>query len=178
MAGQTVIYVALLHSISVGGGKRLMMADFRDMAERLGYRNCRTLVSTGNLVFETDDSPVRDIERVLEEAFEQHFGKHVDVLVRSGPDWLKLSAGNPFPEQKGSEVCVRVMRTPLGDNVIDLLERHRGREKIAIVDGDLWVDFDGKASETRLVSALTTRKLGIGTIRNANTVIGLAKMIQ
>lgn len=173
-----MIYVALLHSISVGGGKRLIMADFRDMAERLGYRHCRTLVSTGNLVFETRESPVGDIEQVLEEAFEQRFGKHVDVLVRSGPDWLKLAAGNPFPEQKGSEVCVRVMRTPLGDNVIHLLERHRGQEKIAIVNGDLWVDFNGKASETRLISALTTRKLGIGTIRNANTVIGLSKMIR
>ncbi len=172
-----MITVALLHSIVLGGGRRVVMADLRAMAEELGYRNCRTLVSTGNLVFETERSPAGDIERALEAAFEKRFGKHVDIIVRTGSDWLKLAAGNPFPARDGSEIAVRVMRTPLDDSVLNLLERHRGEEKIAVVDGDLWVDFGGKASGTRLLSALTTKKLGIGTSRNANTVAGLAEMI-
>lgn len=172
-----MIYVALLYSIVLGGGKRVVMNDLREMAEGLGYRNCRTLVSTGNLVFETTESPVGDIESRLEAAFMDRFGKHVDILVRSGPDWLKLSAGNPFPGREGSEIGVRVMREPLSESVIGLLEKHRNNEKIAVVGGDLWVDFGGQASETRLLSALTTKKLGIGTMRNANTVIRLAEMI-
>ncbi|MDQ0135619.1 uncharacterized protein (DUF1697 family) [Neorhizobium galegae] len=170
-------YVALLYSIVLGGGKRVVMADLRGMAEDLGYRNCRTLVSTGNLVFETDRLPIGDIEQALETAFEKRFGKHVDIIARTGADWLKLADGNPFPAREGSEVGVRVMRAPLDEGVLNLLERHRGEEKIAIVAGDLWVDFGGKASETRLLSAMTTVKLGIGTIRNANTVAGLAEMI-
>ncbi len=172
-----ITHVALLHSIVLGGGRRVVMADLRGMAEELGYRNCRTLVSTGNLVFETDRLPIGDIERALETAFEKRFGKHVDIIARTGADWLTLASGNPFPSGKGSEVGVRVMRKPLDGNVLDLLERHRGEERIAVVDGDLWVDFGGKASETRLLSAMTTKKLGIGTIRNANTVAGLAEMI-
>lgn len=173
-----ITYVALLHSIVLGGGKRVVMADLRAMAEGLGYRNCRTLVSTGNLVFETGRSSIGDIEQALETAFEKRFGKHVDIIARTGADWLKLTAGNPFPSGGGSEVGVRVMRVPLDEGVLDLLERHRGEEKIAIINGDLWVDFGGKASETRLLSAMTTGKLGIGTIRNANTVAGLAQMID
>ncbi|MEN3149252.1 DUF1697 domain-containing protein [Neorhizobium sp. IRAMC:178] len=172
-----MIYVALLHSIVLAPGRRVIMADLRAMAEELGYRNCRTLVSTGNLVFETDRLPIGDIERILETAFEKRFGKHIDIIARTGTDWLKLAAGNPFPSGEGSEVGVRVMRKPLDESVLDLLARHRGDEKIAIVGGDLWVDFGGKASETRLLSAMTTKKLGIGTIRNANTVAGLAEMI-
>lgn len=69
------------------------------------------------------------------------------------------------------------MRAPLEASIIDLLDRQRDREKIAIVNGDLWVDFGGRASTTRLLSALTTKKLGIGTIRNANTVNGLAGLV-
>ncbi|CDZ66686.1 Hypothetical protein NGAL_HAMBI2605_49640 [Neorhizobium galegae bv. orientalis] len=172
-----ITYVALLHSIVLGGGKRVVMADLRAMAEDLGYRNCRTLVSTGNLVFETGRSSIDDLEQRLEAAFEKRFGKHIDIIARTGADWLKLAAGNPFPSGEGSEVGVRVMRSPLDESVLDLLERHRGEEKISVVDGDLWVDFGGKASETRLLSAMTTKKLGIGTIRNANTVAGLAEMI-
>lgn len=47
-----MIYVALLHSIVLGAGRRVVMADLRRMAEDIGYMDCRTLVSTGNLVFE------------------------------------------------------------------------------------------------------------------------------
>jgi uncharacterized protein (DUF1697 family) len=172
-----MIYVALLHSIVLGVGKRVIMADLRAMAEELGYRNCRTLVSTGNLVFETDRLPIGDIEQALEVTFERQFGKHVDIIARTGADWLTLASGNPFPAGDGSEIGVRVMRAPLDESVLGLLERHRGEERIAVVNGDLWVDFGGKASETRLLSAMTTKKLGIGTIRNANTVAGLAEMI-
>ncbi|WP_117191108.1 DUF1697 domain-containing protein [Rhizobium terrae] len=172
-----MIYVALLYSIVLGGGKRVVMADLRRMAEDLGYRNCRTLVSTGNLIFETDESPVRDIETVLETAFENRFGKHVDIVVRSGPEWLALYATNPFAGREGSEIGVRVMREPLDERVLARLEKHRNDERIAVVGGDLWVDFGGQASGTRLLSALTTKKLGVGTMRNANTVIRLAEMI-
>lgn len=89
-------YVALLHSIVLGAGKRLVMADLRTMAEELGFQDCRTLVATGNLVFRAEASPVREIEDRLERAFEARFSKHVDILVRSGDDWLRLASNNPF----------------------------------------------------------------------------------
>lgn len=173
-----MIYVALLHSIVLGGGRRVIMADLCAMAEELGFRNCRTLVSTGNLVFEAAESLAGDLERVLETTFEQRFGRHVDIIVRSGTDWSTLAAENPFPDGNGADVCVRVMRAPLGKSAVELLEKYREREKIAIINGDLWVDFGGKPSESRILSAMTTKKLGIGTFRNANTVNGIAEMLR
>lgn len=171
-------YVALLHSIVLGPGKRLIMADLRALAEELGFADCRTLVATGNLVFRTEAAPVRKIEDRLERAFEDRFGKHVDILVRSGSEWLKLAADNPFAQGNPPDVCVRVMREPLDHGVLELLEKYRGREKIALAGGDLWIDFCGKPSESRLLSVLTTKRLGVGTTRNANTVNGLAEMLR
>ncbi|MFF2320184.1 DUF1697 domain-containing protein [Agrobacterium sp. NPDC058088] len=171
-------YVALLHSIVLGAGKRLIMADLRALAGELGFADCRTLVATGNLVFRTKAAPVREIEHRLERAFEERFGKHVDIVVRAGGDWLKLAADNPFPQGNPPDVCVRCMRAPLDHGVLELLEKYRGREKIALAGGDLWIDFCGKPSESRLLSVLTTKRLGIGTTRNANTVNGLAEMLR
>ena len=171
-------YVALLHSIVLGPGKRLIMADLRALAEQLGFTDCKTLVATGNLVFRAEMAPVREIEDRLERAFEKRFGKHVDILVRAGDDWLKLAADNPFPQGNPPDVCVRVMRAPLDHSVLELLEKYRGREKITLAGGDLWIDFCGKPSESRLLPVLTTKRLGIGTTRNANTVNGLAEMLR
>lgn len=113
-------YVALLHSIVLGAGKRLIMADLREMAQELGFEECRTLVATGNLVFRAPEAPVCEIEDALERAFEKRFGKHVDILVRSAPDWLALTATNPFPDGNPPDVCVRVMRKPLAGDYLGL----------------------------------------------------------
>lgn len=172
------VYVALLHSIVLGPDRRLVMADLRAMAEGLGSRNTRTLVATGNLIFEGDDAPLSAIEEQLETAFHARFGKHVDIILRSAEDWRRVAAGNPFADGNGADVGIRVMRKPLGLEILPKLEGIAAPGiRLAIVDGDLWIDFSQKPSETRLLSHLTTKKLGIGTLRNANTVNGLAAML-
>ena len=171
-------HVALLHSIVLGPGRRVVMAELKAMAERLGFANARTLVATGNLVFDAEEAALATLENRLETAFRDTFGKHVDIILRRADAWKRLAAGNPFPGNDGAKVCVRVMREPLGPAALEKLETLAATElRLALVDGDLWIDFRGKPSETKLLSHLTTKKLGIGTLRNANTVNGLAAML-
>jgi uncharacterized protein (DUF1697 family) len=173
--------VALLHSIVLGEGRRVAMADLRATVESAGFRSPRTLVATGNLVFDADDETVSDVEAALESAVARDFGKHVDIIARAADDWIALAAGNPFSDASGSDapnIVVRVMRTPLSQDVLPGLQRHcRDGEKIRVVNGDLWVHFPGKPSTSKLLSALTTKRLGVGTLRNWNTVRGLRDMI-
>ncbi len=172
------VYVALLHSIVLGARRRVVMADLRTMAEGLGFRNARTLVATGNLVFEAETQPIASIETQLETGFAAAFGKHVDIIVRDADMWLKLAGGNPFLDGIGSEVIIRVMRQPLAPAILDMFAKYQQGERMAVVDGDLWIDFGLKASETKMLPALTTKRLGVGTMRNWNTVRGIAQMIS
>lgn len=175
-------YVALLYSIVLGEGRRVVMSDLRAMAERLGHRSPRTLVATGNLLFDADKTAVNDLEATLEVAFAETFGRPVDIIIRSGHDWLRLAAANPFHsegEEDGIRVHVRVMRQPLSDTVpADFARYCTDGERLAVVNGDLWVHFTGQASESKLLGALTKKRLGIGTFRNWNTVKGLAGMLR
>ncbi|MGF6171889.1 DUF1697 domain-containing protein [Ensifer sp. 4252] len=175
-------YVALLHSIVLGEGRRVVMADLKAMAERLGHRSPRTLVATGNLLFEAERVAVGELEATLEAAFAATFGRHVDIIVRPGSDWLRLAASNPFHvegEEDGSRVHVRVMREPLSGKITSDFERYcSAGERLAVVDGDLWVHFTGQANESKLLGVLTKKRLGIGTFRNWNTVKGLAAMLS
>ncbi len=173
--------VALLHSIVLGEGRRVVMADLRATVESAGFRSPRTLVATGNLIFDADEETVADVEAALETAVARDFGKHVDIIARVADDWIALAAGNPFSDASASDapnIVVRVMRTPLSKDVLPGLQRHCGDgEKIRVVNGDLWVHFPGKPSTSKLLSALTTKRLGVGTLRNWNTVRGLRDMI-
>lgn len=176
--GSMTVYVGLLHSIVLSPGRRVVMSDLRDMAVSIGFRSPRTLVSTGNIVFEADDAPIGDMEQRLEAAFRSRFGKHVDIIVRKGANWLALARSNPFPDGEGSQVIVRVMREPLQSAVLaDLRKYADEKQRLALTAGNLWIDFAGKPSEWKLLSALTTKRMGVGTLRNWNTVRGLAEML-
>ncbi|MGX7872900.1 DUF1697 domain-containing protein [Mesorhizobium sp. ORM6] len=175
-------YVALLYSIGLGEGRRLVMSDLKAMAEGLGFQNVRTLVATGNLVLETRKTEVSDLERRLEAGFEKSFGRHVDIIVRVAEDWLNLAAGNPFPAesaQAGDQVAVRVMRQPVADDAISGLQAHAAEdEKVLLVGGDIWLVFSRERPSSRLLAAANHKRMGIGTSRNWNTVRKLAEMVR
>ncbi len=163
-------YVALLYSIVLGEGRRLVMSDLKAVAAGLGLDNPRTLLATGNLIFDAEDQSVAALEIRLEHAFAKTMGKHIDIIIRTAPDWQKLAAGNPFPDVAGDQVCLRIMRNPLANACWNLVRVKAGDAEVRRVNDDLWVAFSGKPSESRLLSHLTTKKLGVGTMRNGNTV--------
>jgi uncharacterized protein (DUF1697 family) len=169
--------VALLHSIVLTARKRVVMADLRAMAEGLGLKNVRTLVSSGNMVFETEEESVSEIEAGLETAFEKTFGRFVPIVVRTAADWRCLVAANPFPAESAAapdRVAVRVMREPLAADVVGTLRQVAAPdEKVEIAGGDPWIVFSRERPNSRLLAAINHKRLGTGTSRNWNTVRGL-----
>ena len=174
-------YVALLFSIGIGEGRRLMMADWRAMMEGIGLRNPRTLIATGNAVFESDGADVRELEACLENAFETRFGRRVDTIVRAAAPFRRMIAGNPFSKESqrdGARVVVRVMREPLKKNIEANLAPYLTQgECVKVVHGDLWVHFPQEPNRSRLMSVLGSKRLGTGTVRNWNTVCRLDEML-
>jgi uncharacterized protein (DUF1697 family) len=175
-------YVALLYSIGLGDGRRLVMADFRAMASKLGLEAPRTLIATGNLIFEAKGTTVRQLEAQLESAFEQTFGRRIDIIVRNAAAWRKLVAGNPFAEESrvdGSRVVARVARRPIGPGVVAALARYQTNgERVEVVNGDLWIHFAHEPNGSRILTALTPARLsGTGTLRNWNTIRRLGDML-
>jgi uncharacterized protein (DUF1697 family) len=174
-------YIALLYSIILGEGRRVVMYDLKAMAEQLGLKNPRTLVATGNLVFETQQTDIAALERRLETGFEETFGRHVDIIVRRADDWLALAAGNPFPRESvdiADQVAVRVMRKPVAGEAIAALKAYVGNdEKMQAVAGDIWIFYSRATASSRLLAATSHKRLGVGTSRNWNTVRKLAEMI-
>lgn len=176
-------HVALLYSIVLGPGRRVVMTELRALAAELGLDAPRTLVATGNLVFGAPDQPVAALEARLEQAFAARFGRHVDIILRTAADWRRLVAGNPFPEAAAREparVGVRVMRQPMPAEVLARLETYRApSETIRLVDGDLWLHLPEGFGPSRLVAAIKPHRAGgAGTMRNWNTVRRLGEMLD
>ena len=85
--------VALLRGINVGRAKRIAMADLRALVESLGYREVRTLLNSGNVVFSGD---ARTAGPRIEKALASRLGVSARVTILSGAELAAVVAGNPF----------------------------------------------------------------------------------
>ncbi len=176
------IYIALLSSITtLAPGRRVVMADLRSMAERLGLQTPRTMIATGNLLFEAKATAAARLEKQLETEFEKTFGKHIDIIVRSEADWRKMIVSNPFPKESKTDadhVVVRVMRKPVRDGMVAALEPYLANgERTRLIGADPWIHFARDIGHSKLAAAMTIKRIGIGTMRNWNTVRGLGDML-
>ena len=79
-------HVALLRGINVGRAKRVAMADLRALLEDLGYRDCRTLLNSGNVVFTGVGQP-KSIAARIERALPAKLGVSSRVTVLRGAEF-------------------------------------------------------------------------------------------
>lgn len=80
-SGKPAVQIALLRGINVGKAKRIAMADLRAIVADLGYRDVRTLLNSGNVVFSAPASIRGDAARRIEAALEERTGVRARVTV-------------------------------------------------------------------------------------------------
>ena len=160
------------------------MADLRDLAEKLGFANAKTLLQSGNLVFE---DPKRRkpaaLERLLEKAVADICGVSTEIFVRDAGEWAKIVDANPFTAEvkkdPGHLVVACGRQTIPADRVAALQRAIPGREKLRAVDRELYVYYPDGIGRSRLTASLMAKHLGgnAGTGRNWNTVQKIAELL-
>jgi uncharacterized protein (DUF1697 family) len=91
-----VEYVALLRGINVGGHKKVNMEDLRQAFTSWGFQSVKTVLATGNVVFE---SPVTDpdtLASTIEDKIKAIFGLDVSVILRRSQEIQELVNASPF----------------------------------------------------------------------------------
>lgn len=173
-------YAALLRGVNLGG-RKLLMSDLTVICERLGHRAVRTLLASGNVVFDSDMPPDR-IEWELAAALAGH-GLVTDVLVRDHGDLTRVIAADPWPEATGdhpSHVLVTFHRDPFSADALDRLGVfHAGAERFYVAGSELYTDFRSQQGmrDSVLVGAMRKAKFPtVATARNWNTLRKLAEL--
>ena len=174
-------YVAFLRAINVGGHNLVAMADLRELFEELGFAEAKTLLQSGNVVFESRKRDSAALEQLLEKETASRLKVAAEYLVRSAEELAAIVEANPFPEEAKSDPAhLHVMflkSAPAAKNVEALRAAIVGRETIENDGKQLYMVYPDGAGRSKLTAALIDRKLGIrGTARNWNTVLKLLAM--
>jgi uncharacterized protein (DUF1697 family) len=170
----------LLRGINVGRAKRVAMADLRALVERLGYRDVRTLLNSGNVVFTAPALDARAAARI-EEALAKKGGVSARVTVITARDLAAVVTKNPLLDvaTNPSRLFVAFPRTPADRRLLaPLAKREWKPEQLGLGPGAAYVWCPDGMIESPLMIALA-RQLGEGvTTRNWATVQKLHALAQ
>jgi uncharacterized protein (DUF1697 family) len=175
------MHVALLRGINVGGHNLVAMSDLRNLLGALGFAGAKSLLQSGNLVFDSERLTGTELERLLEVETAKRLGVTPDYLVRSAAEWGTLVARNPFPQEAKDDpahLLVMCLKAAVpAKNVQALRAAIKGAERVRAVGKQLYVVYPEGIGRSKLTNTLIEKKLGVrGTGRNWNTVLKLAAL--
>lgn len=91
------------------------MTALKSCFEAAGFSDVRTLLSSGNVAFNTRASSLAALERRAEKAMQSELGRSFDTIVRSAEYLQAFIESNPFAEFKlppEAKRVVTLLRTP------------------------------------------------------------------
>jgi uncharacterized protein (DUF1697 family) len=176
-------HIALLRAINLAGHNKVAMADLRQLLAGLGFADVRSVLQSGNLVFESDARPVASLESLLEESAKAHLGLETDFFVRTTREWRTIVSGNPFPQEAERDpahlVVMFLKDAPDRDHAVALEDAITGREVFRVKKNHAYIVYPDGIGRSRLTNDLIEKKLGTrGTARNWNTMLKLLSLAE
>jgi uncharacterized protein (DUF1697 family) len=171
-------WVALLRGVNVGGAHALAMADLRKAATGLGWRDVRSYIASGNLVFRADGTAAA-LAAALQAALRAATGLEVAVVVLPAADLRAALAECPFPDAEGCHLHVFFLWSE-GCLVPERLQALRAPgEALEMTRRRLWLHTPNGIGRSKLGAGLGRVVTGTEmTGRNLNTLRKLVEMLD
>ncbi len=166
--------VALLRGVNVGRANRLAMRDLRELLCNLDCTNVRTMLNSGNAVFDVRRSKVRNIGAAIESAIRQRFGLDVPTVVRTAPQFESIITDNPLTPHDPTRLLVAFTKSAAALRSLAALAVRDWALGAIAIGGDaayLWCAHGIAASP--LMKEVTRRSAASTTTRNWRTMLAI-----
>jgi uncharacterized protein (DUF1697 family) len=90
------MYAAFLRGINVGGHSVIKMAELRAAFKSMGFRDVKTVLASGNVLFEAPEEDAMGLSRRVSEDLTHLLGRDILVIVRPVDELKALAARRPF----------------------------------------------------------------------------------
>jgi uncharacterized protein (DUF1697 family) len=152
------------------------MAELRELIEGLGFSDVRTLLNSGNAVFQSPRPGVAEIAAMIEAAIETRFGFAVPVVVLTAEDLNAIVAENALLQASGDPSKFLVAFVADGATLAKagpLLAQSWAPDAISVGDKAAYLWCANGIIESKLVQAFSRATGEAATTRNWATVLKL-----
>lgn len=174
-------YVALLRGISPLN-PNMRNDKLRDVFEELGFTNVKTVISSGNVIFETHSKDSKKLEQMIENSILAQLGFTSTTIIRSREQLQALMEAKPFGERehtKQTNLTVTFLKNKPAIE-LDSLRKigDEGYEILGMQDGAVYSVLDLTSAKTPQLMSWLERQLGKEiTTRTWNTVLRILKSL-
>jgi uncharacterized protein (DUF1697 family) len=166
--------IALLRAINVGG-HTVSMERLRGLFAELGHKNVRTLIASGNVVFDGGSKNAAALEPAIEKHLEKALGYAVTTFVRMPDEISAVVEHAPFPRSvidKAHALWIGFLKdAPSADAARKLSALRCTTDDFYIHGREVYWLRRVTSSESKITGSLLERALGTPlTARNITTV--------
>ncbi len=169
-------YIAILRGINVGGNRKILMVDLKNLFKKLGFANVTTYIQSGNVIFEANEKDQKVIAEKISNAILEQYGFEVPTVVITYKELAEAIKLNPF--YKKDVDIDRLHLTFLKEVPSQVIfEGDYKKDKFKISGKNAFIYCDGKYHESKLTNTFFEKRLQISaTTRNWKTVLKLAEL--
>ena len=167
-------HIALLRGINVGTAKRVAMADLRTLMEGLGHAGVRTLLNSGNVVFDAKSGTPAKLAAQLKAAILAQAGVDCEVIVKTAADIAAAIAEHPLRAHANDDSRLLVMFTQDAATLAELAPLQAtdwSPEAFAVGTHAAWLWCAGGINDSPLGKAVGKVLKARGTGRNWATLL-------
>lgn len=111
-------YMVFMRGINVSGQKLIKMNDLTKIFTGSGYKNVKTFIQSGNVVFDASESDCDALVLKISSMLDNSLGYHVDVMLRTYDEINQMVVADPFGSiEQGRDVkkYITFVNEPLKD---------------------------------------------------------------
>jgi uncharacterized protein (DUF1697 family) len=173
--------IALIRGINVGRAKRISMAELRDLVSDLGHTHVRTLLNSGNVLFQSKRGSVAKLSSGIEAAITAKCGFSAAVTVITAEELARIINDNPLlstAREHSKQLVAFVVHPKLLTPLRPMLEETWTPDALAIGARAAYLWCSAGILDSK-VSQAFARKAGASvTTRNWATVLKLQAAAQ
>jgi len=162
------------------------MPDLVKVFESLGFKDVRTYVQSGNVIFEYDSDDTSRIASKIGKKINQIYGFSVNVIIRTKDELEKIISNNPFLKKPQIEIeklhVTFLSDLPDKQTASDLDIKKEANEQFIIIGKEVYLYCPNGYGKTKLNNQIFEKKLKtIATTRNwrtTNKLLELSKLVK
>ncbi len=182
MGGKSIPYLALFRGVNnVGAARRVAMADLRALFEGLGFRDVRTLLNSGNVVFSVPARGRGDLRVRIEKALASKLGLTSPVIILSADEVTAAVRDNPLSRIATNPSHLLVLVPPVPSDLgrlKPLLKEEWAPEVLALGKRVAYLWCAKGVARSPLWAATDRALERTGTMRNITTITKAAALVE
>jgi uncharacterized protein (DUF1697 family) len=167
-------YISFLRGINMAGHKIIKMEDLRQVFTDSGFKNVRTYIQSGNVIFQAEKTNPKDLAKKIEKIILEKYSFEVPVIVIEPGELKIILQNNPFLKDKLKDLTYAhitfLSDEPASENIDKIRKAQYLPDEFELTGKIIYVNCPNGYGKTKLSNSFFESKLKVSaTSRNLKT---------